>query len=208
MDEVDHVVLPFRGGRNGLVRDLVEHVVEVVDRIDDFADVFLLLRRDRRDLERVGGVAGSGIDSIDVVAAVERIAIRRVTVELQRIPLKEHDRDVDPAIPGGDDAGAEAVEVGLIEPVRSNLGLPSVAARGRCAAMEKGSSGRARRYRPAPSKRGPTPSRERSCDCERPENPGTRRSRTEREDRQLPGPSRNSPRCGIRSGRSPCRSRR
>ncbi len=48
LDEADHAVLPLGRARVVLVGDLVEHVVEIVDRVDDLADVGLLQLGDLR----------------------------------------------------------------------------------------------------------------------------------------------------------------
>jgi hypothetical protein len=147
LDEVDHPVLPRRGvaplGRvaqpqligerlvdgpaaRRLVGDLVEDVGQVVDRVNDLADVRLLERLDARvEREDLVVVDRGDPDPVDVVGSVERMAPdvvgRRCEVEAEA--LEEHHRDVDALFAGRDDAIAEPVEVGLVEPREVELRL-------------------------------------------------------------------------------------
>ena len=75
-DVVDHVVLPLRRGRLDFVADLIEHIVEIIDGVNDFTNVGLLrLQHCGRLTRRLYRVAVSGIRriAVDTVYIVLRI---------------------------------------------------------------------------------------------------------------------------------------
>ena len=89
-----------------------------MDRVDNLPDVRLLKPLDswveRQDLvidDR------SDADVVDVIGGVEWMTLDVVGhgAEVEAEAVEEHDRDVDALVPGGDDAIAEAVEIGLVE---------------------------------------------------------------------------------------------
>jgi hypothetical protein len=147
-DERDHPVLPAGGvprleragqaQRRGhllgeapparrLVRHLVEHVGQVVDGVDDLAEVRLLERLDARvERELLILDDGGDADPVDIVGGVERMApdVVRRRAEVEAPALEEHHRDVDARVAGGGDPVAEPREVGRVEPGEVELRLP------------------------------------------------------------------------------------
>jgi hypothetical protein len=115
-----------RPATGGFVRDLPEQVGEVVEGIDHVADVGLLDVLDAR-VERQYLVVEDGPDGdpIDVVGGVEGMALdmegRQAQVE--RPSIEEHYRDVDAAVARRDNAVAQPVEEGVVEPGQIELRL-------------------------------------------------------------------------------------
>ncbi len=122
--DVDHVVLPARvlGAAVVLVPDLVEHVGELVDRVDHDFDEPLLKLEDCGAGERVHGivaglVVGRPVDAVDVVLEVEGMRPPGVVtsdpglgLRSRAPPLKQHHRHVDAGVHRGGDAVAQALE--------------------------------------------------------------------------------------------------
>src|SRR4029453_5606122 len=120
VNEVDEVVLPCDRPGDTFVGDLEKDVVQIVDRVDHLLRVRLLERSHLRDLERVrlGALAVAvwiPVDAVDVVVDVERMPRPAFGCELEAVPFEQHNGDIDPAIPRGDHALAQPIEVHLVE---------------------------------------------------------------------------------------------
>src|SRR5829696_1882986 len=101
-----------------LVGDLVEDVGQVLDGIDNFADVRLLQSLDARiERQHLIIVDRGDANIVDVVGGVKRMTfdvVRRET-EVEPEALEEHHRDVDAPVAGGDDVVVQPVEVSRVE---------------------------------------------------------------------------------------------
>ncbi len=127
VDEVDQMVLPLPGLPPGLVGDLAEHIVEIVDGVDHLPDIRLLeFENGRRDqgeimsLETAAITVGVAIDSIDVVAGVEGVPLPFLAL---RVAAEKHDADIDASLAGGNDPRSEAIEICLLELLEVELRL-------------------------------------------------------------------------------------
>ena len=145
LHRVDDPVLPLRGVTDrgvddhavghlhrlgvharGLVRNLVEHVREVVHGVDDLADVGLLQRAyPRVEWQHLVVDDRGDRDVVDVVARVERMSLDVVGQrgEVEAEAFEEHHRHVDASRAGRYDTVAQALEVRLVELRQVELGL-------------------------------------------------------------------------------------
>ena len=136
LDHANHVVLPRRGEGAALVRDLVEHVVVTVDRVDHLPHVALLRREDARIAERVHlrhepVPVPVRVDPVHVVPCVERVGgpAPGKGGELLVPALEQHHRDVELAPARHRDSLAQAGEVRRVqsrevEPGEAVAGVP------------------------------------------------------------------------------------
>ena len=125
LDVVDHVVLPGGVGRAAcaFIADLVQDIVEIVDTVDDFADIGFLQGSDLAAGQGMGLAAlviavEVTVDVVDVVGKLVGMTIPGIVVALLALhtpAVEEHDGDIDTLVAGFDDALAHAVEVGLVE---------------------------------------------------------------------------------------------
>ena len=131
LHESDDLVLPVGGIRAGFVADFVEHVVQIVDGVDDPAEVSLLegehllahgRGHQRIEFQAAAVPVGIGIDPIHVVGSVEGM-IGPGIQELDRPAFKEHDRGVRAPLAGRLDARPQALEVLRIKAGQVEFGL-------------------------------------------------------------------------------------
>ncbi len=124
-DEFDHVVLPWDGSDVHLVTYFVEHIVQIVDCINNLPHVLfldfrnLLLRLQCVDLWAFAIVVPIPVDTIDVIRLVERMpspGISDLALLLDAPTLKQHHGHVNAALPSDDDTLPQPIEVLLIEP--------------------------------------------------------------------------------------------
>ena len=132
LDDIDDVKLPGRVANGISVRDLIHHVVEIVDGVDDFPDVRLLRLGHSRHLKRVGlfpvtiavRVPVYPADIVVTVVGViaPDISIRHTLAGIPGSPkIEQHDADIHPSVTGGNHSCSEAVEIGLIKLVQVKL---------------------------------------------------------------------------------------
>ncbi len=107
-----------RAAPGRLVGDLPEHVWQIVQHIDHFADV-RFFERLHAGVERQHLVIDDrgNADTVDVVGGVEGMAFDVVGRgrEVQRPAVEQHDGDIDAFVAGGDDALAQPVEERLVK---------------------------------------------------------------------------------------------
>src|SRR5262245_12717306 len=134
LHDVDHPVLPCRRvpplrnvreahhlgeflvyspATGGFVRDLVEHVREIMHGIDNPSYVRLLKALNPRvEGKHLIVDDRSDVDAVDVVEVMEWMTLDAVWgwTEMQRPALEQHHPDVDAGLTGGDDAFAQAIK--------------------------------------------------------------------------------------------------
>src|SRR5438105_2079933 len=96
-----------------LVADLVEDVVEFVDSINHLGDIGFLQSGDRRVTKCVGeeplpGTRWVSVDAVYVVPRLERMRRPRRRV-VDGECLKQHDRDINASLTGGDASIAPSI---------------------------------------------------------------------------------------------------
>src|SRR5262245_10112673 len=133
-DQTNEMVLPLDRTAVAFVTDLEQHVVEIVDGVDDFLDVGFLKAPKLRIVEGVDGKALAGrtsitVDPIDVVVFVERVPVPRVFADVSLArhaeALKQHDADVDTAVASSTDSSSQTIEVLVVKSTQIEL-RPSV----------------------------------------------------------------------------------
>ena len=113
LNHVDEMNLPGRIAHRIAVRDLIDHIVEIVDGVDHFPHIGFLGLGDRRHLKRMrfGPVAVAirvSVDSAHIVGAVVGMIAPDVARGdgiggiHDRPKVEQHDADIDPTITGGD----------------------------------------------------------------------------------------------------------
>ena len=117
LDEADDLGLPRVGKWAArFIRNLVQHVVEIVHGVDDLLHVGLLNVPDLiRHLRAVGGAVLRTINIIDVVGGPIRITIDRIGFKLQLVTIEEHDGNIDTILAGRNRPGPHAVKIALVE---------------------------------------------------------------------------------------------
>ena len=123
LNESDQPELPvFRLGR-AFVVDLVQNIVEVVDRVDYPAHIGFLRGGNGRDLQRItfqslAVAVRIAVDDVYLVAGVEGVTFPGVEVAVLPQPpdIKEHDAHINAAAAGGDHPVPESIKIGRIEP--------------------------------------------------------------------------------------------
>ena len=132
LDDIDDVKLPGRVANGISVRDLIHHVVEIVDGVDDFPDVRFLRLGHSRHLKRMGLFPVTiavriPVDPADIVVTVvgviaPDVSIRHTLISIPGSPkIEQHDADIHPSVTSGNHPCSEAVEIGLIKLVQVKL---------------------------------------------------------------------------------------
>ena len=96
LNEIDHVILPdFNFPFSILVRYLIENIVKIIHRIDDFSDVSLLECCDLRVqelvcLEQLTVCVSVAINTVNVVVGIIGMCLFRFGVLIYAPAFKEH----------------------------------------------------------------------------------------------------------------------
>src|SRR5579859_5918854 len=142
MDVIDEVVLPVDAARcptiriSAFIANLVQHVIQVVDRIHDLSDIRFLKGSHSRDGQLFGlhpnvVAIRVAVNAIDVVSLIEGMAfpgkvLAAADAGVLRIDapaIKQHDRHIYAAITRVDHSLAQTVKIALVELGQIELGF-------------------------------------------------------------------------------------